>query len=335
MALQRIRKVSTDSSVNSKPPKVSIVIPVFNGAKTIGRMVEQLMTELGNAYLLEIVLVNDASLDDSEAVCAALFARFPEAVRFYSLARNVGEHNAVMAGLQHATGEYLVIMDDDFQNPVSEVGKLVETIRAKDVDVVYSWYERKRHSLFRNFGSWFNDKAANWMLQKPRDLYLSSFKVMNRFLVNEITKSTSPFSYIDGLILQNTAKIGRVQVKHAARQEERSGYTLRKLTRLWLSMLTNFSILPLRVSMILGFVFSGLAVILGVIVVIEKMANPGLPVGYTSIFVVVSLLAGVQLILLGVVGEYVGRIFLLLNRKPQFTIRKAWEPNDEEKISDG
>jgi undecaprenyl-phosphate 4-deoxy-4-formamido-L-arabinose transferase len=318
--------------VNPNPWRVSIVIPVYNGAKTIGPMVEQLVAELGHRYLLEIVLVNDASPDDSEAVCAALFARFPEVVRFYSLARNVGEHNAVMAGLNHATGDYVVIMDDDFQNPVSEVRKMVEAIRAQGTDVVYSWYERKRHSLFRNFGSWINDKAANWTLEKPRDLYLSSFKVMNRFLVNEITKSTSPFPYIDGLILQITGRIGRVQVAHAARQDGRSGYTLKKLIRLWLSMFTNFSILPLRVSMILGFVFSGLALILGVNVVIEKMANPGLPVGYASIVVVVSLLAGIQLILLGMVGEYVGRIFLLLNRKPQFTIRKSWEPNEEKII---
>jgi len=245
------------------------------------------------------------------------------------LSKNFGEHSAVIAGLNKATGNYAVIMDDDFQNPVSEVVKLVNKALENDYDVVYSYYEKKRHSLFRNLGSYFNDKIANFMLKKPKDLYLSSFKVLNRFLINEIIKYQGPFPYIDGLILQITDKIGRVKIEHHLRQEGRSGYTVKKLISLWLNMFTSFSILPLRVSIIFGFIFSLFGVVLGIYTVLEKLSNPDMPIGYTSLFVVVSVFAGVQLIMLGMVGEYIGRVFLSLNKRPQYIIKKIYEYNDE------
>ncbi len=307
--------------------RLSIVIPVYNAEKTIGRLVEELIHYLQANYDLEIVLVNDNSVDNSESVCISLYKRYKKHVKFYSLSKNVGEHNTVMAGLRKATGKYVVIMDDDFQNPVSEVTTLVNKIIDGNFDVVYSYYKEKKHSLFRNLGSWFNDRVANFMLNKPRDLYLSSFKVLNRFLVNEIVKYDGPFTYIDGLILQNTDKIGRIKVKHHERQEGRSGYTLKKLISLWLNMFTSFSILPLRISIILGCIFSILGMILGIYTVFEKFLNPDIPIGYASLFVTVSIFAGVQLIMIGMVGEYVGRVFLSINKKPQYTIKSSYEYN--------
>lgn len=304
---------------------LSVVIPVYNSENTIGRLVDELVGTLSGDYALEIILVNDNSRDRSEVTCIALHEKYKNVVKFYSLSKNVGEHSAVMAGLSKTTSDYIVIMDDDFQNPVSEVCKLVDAIRAGNFDVVYSYYDRKEHSAFRNFGSWFNDKAANIMLQKPKDLYLSSFKIINRFLVNEIVNYKAPFPYIDGLILQVTDNIGRVEVAHKARQGSRSGYTLRKLISLWMNMFTNFSILPLRFSIVLGFVFAFLGLALGVDTVIEKILNPDLPVGFASIIFTVSVFAGVQLISLGIIGEYVGRVFLTLNKKPQYTIKKTFE----------
>ncbi|MBI5674625.1 MAG: glycosyltransferase family 2 protein [Nitrospirae bacterium] len=310
--------------------KLSILIPVYNSEKTIGRLVENIVSDLSPLFKLEIVLVNDNSLDNSEEICISLFEKFKENVKFYSLSKNVGEHSAVMAGLNKVTGDYVVIMDDDFQNPISEVVKLVNEAIEGRHDVVYSLYEKKRHSLFRNFGSWFNDKVANIMLKKPKDLYLSSFKVLNRFLVNEIIKYKSPFPYIDGIILQITNKIGKVRVEHSVREEGRSGYTIKKLISLWLNMFTNFSILPLRLSIILGFLFALVGLFLGIYTVIEKIMNPALPVGFASRFVGISVFAGIQLIILGMLGEYVGRIFLAINKKPQYTIRKTYEHIDKE-----
>lgn len=307
---------------------LSILIPVYNSEKTIERLVEELIRDLGSLFKFEIVLVNDNSVDRSEAVCISLFEKYKETVKFYSLSKNVGEHSAVMAGLNKVTGDYAVIMDDDFQNPVSEVTRLVNVAIENDHDVVYSYYESKKHNLFRNIGSWINDKVANFMLKKPRGLYLSSFKVLNKFLVNEIIKYKAPFPYIDGLILQTTDKIGKVMVEHEARQEGQSGYTVGKLISLWLNMFTNFSILPLRISIILGFIFASIGLILGVYTIIEKFIDPDIPVGFAGIFTSISIFGGIQLIMLGMAGEYIGRIFLSLNNKPQYTIRKKYEGHE-------
>jgi len=304
---------------------ISIVIPVYNSENSIGGLCEQLIKSLSILYNLEIVLVNDRSKDNSDAVCVALFEKYPDRICFYSLAKNVGEHNAVMAGLNHATGDYVVIMDDDFQNPASEVPLLVEEAIRKGCDVVYSQYEEKKHSLFRNLGSSFNDAVANVMLKKPKHLYLSSFKVMSRFVVDQVIRYDLPFSYIDGLILRVTDNIGVVNVHHEERADGKSGYTLKKLVSLWLNMFTSFSILPLRVAIILGFIFSFLGLVLGIQTLIERIMNPNLPLGWSQLIVAVSIFAGVQLVAIGMTGEYVGRIFLSQSKKPQFTIRTAYE----------
>jgi glycosyltransferase involved in cell wall biosynthesis len=310
---------------------LSILIPVYNSENTINRLVEELISELGVLFRLEIVLVNDNSRDNSEKVCISLFEKNRKIVKFYSLSKNVGEHSAVMAGLNKVTGDYTVVMDDDFQNPVSEVLKIVKTAIDGNYDVVYSYFERKKHDFFRNAGSWLNDKIANLMLGKPKDLYLSSFKVINKFLVNEIIKYQAPFPYIDGIIMQITNKIGKVKVDHHERKEGRSGYTLKKLISLWMNMFTNFSILPLRISIILGILFASIGLLLGVFTIIEKFTNPHVPVGFASLFVSISIFGGIQLIMLGMVGEYIGRVFLSLNKKPQYTIRNTYEYDDDKR----
>ena len=310
--------------------KVSIVIPVYNGGNSIERLVAELIQELADTYSLEIVLVNDCSPDHSEKVCRSLAFKYSTIVSFYSLATNVGEHNAVMAGLNQTTGDFAVIMDDDFQNPVSEVIRLIDFALASEHDVVYTYYECKEHSNFRNMGSKFNDKVANLMLKKPKDLYLSSFKLINRFLIDEVIKYNLPFPYIDGLILRTTSNIGKLQVLHQQRKEGQSNYTFRKLVSLWLNMFTNFSILPLRISVFVGFTFSLIGFILGIYVVIEKITNPNIPLGYSSLIFVISIYAGIQLIAIGMVGEYLGRMFLSQNKKPQFSIRKSYNRKNHE-----
>ncbi|MBN2189427.1 MAG: glycosyltransferase family 2 protein [Chitinispirillaceae bacterium] len=305
--------------------RLSIVIPVYRGATSIGRLVDLLVDSLHDRYTLEIVLINDCSPDNSEEICVGLFRKYPRVVRFYSLAKNVGEHNAVMAGLNKSTGDWVVIMDDDFQNPVSEVVKLVSFASEHSYDVVYTEYEKKRHPLFRNLGSWINDRVANIMLRKPKHLYLSSFKAINRFLVNEIIKYTLPHIYLDGLILRTTSNIGKCTVEHRARAQGRSGYTLKKLFSLWLNMFTNFSILPLRAATWLGFSFAALGVFLGVEMIFEKILNPQLPVGYAFLVFLVTVFASAQLVAIGMVGEYLGRIFIYENKAPQYTIRKTFD----------
>jgi undecaprenyl-phosphate 4-deoxy-4-formamido-L-arabinose transferase len=229
-----------------------------------------------------------------------------------------------MAGLNYSNGDYVVIMDDDFQNPPDEILTLINHAIKHDYDVVYSYYNQKEHSLFRNIGSWFNGIIANIMLDKPSELYLSSFKVLNRFIVNEVIRYSSPFIYIDGIIFQITSNIGKIEVKHNKRVIGKSNYTMKKLFLLWLNMFLSFSILPLRMSAFLGSIISCFGLIYAFIAIIEKFVNAELISGWTSLIVIISIFSGAQLMCIGVIGEYVGRIFISLNHKPQFTVRRGY-----------
>ncbi len=304
--------------------KISIVVPVYQGSRTIARLTDELIARL-KAYTLEIVLVNDGSTDDSHDECIGLFKKHPAIVKYICLSRNFGEHNAVLAGLNNVSGDYAVIIDDDFQNPPEEINKLIEKAREGSFDVVYSYYEKKEHSLFRNIGSSFNNIVASYLLGKPRGLYLSSFKCMNRFTVDEVIKYKGPFPYIDGLIWRSTKNVGRALVKHARRGSGRSGYTLRKLVRLWINMFVNFSIYPLRMSILLGSIFSVIGVFLSIFLVADKMAHPEIPIGITSILVAILVFSGVQLVMLGLMGEYMGKLFLTNNQTPQYIIRHTYK----------
>lgn len=301
--------------------KLSVIIPVYNGANTIEALVQTLENELASKFNLELVLINDGSPSDNSATVCETLTDNKEWIKFIDLSGNFGEHNAVMAGLNYCTGDMAVIIDDDFQNPPSEIIKLVEELN-QGYDVVYSYYEKKQHSFLRNLGSKFNDLVANILIQKPKNLYLSSFKAINRFVINEIIKYNGPYPYIDGLILRVTKNYSTVLVKHNAREEGKSGYTLHKLISLWLNMFTNFSILPLRIATILGFVVAALGLLAAIVFILQKLQNPALPAGWTSIIVTLLMISGVQLFTIGMLGEYLGRLFLKDNGNPQFVVRR-------------
>jgi len=308
--------------MTSAPPcELSFVVPVYNGAATVAGVVKRI-EEAFDDVDHEIVLVNDGSGDDSESVCRGLTRQAGGKIVFLQLARNFGEHAAVLAGLNNTRGRYAVILDDDGQNPPEQARLLYDAIRAGGDDVVYGRYRVKRHGLWRNLGSWVNDRAANWMLKKPPSLYLSSFKILNRFLIDEITRYRGSFPYIDGLILRATASLGQVDVEHRSREGGPSNYTLRKLLRLWTNMFLNFSIAPLRLSALLGVFTSVMSLFLLVAVVIDKLyINPEVTVGLPTVLVTITFFAGVQLVILGTVGEYLGRLFMDHSGSPQFVIR--------------
>src|ERR1700682_3526626 len=251
-------------------PELSLVIPVYNGSRTICPLVEQTVKIFGSTSF-EIVLVNDGSEDDSELVCAQLAKKFPQSVTFVHLSRNFGEHSAVLAGFTQARGRYVAVLDDDGQNPPEEVVRMLDELKRKNYDVVYGHYIEKKHSRFRNLGSRFNDRIATLMLHKPKDLYLSSFKVMNRFLVNEIIKNRGPYPYTDGLIYRVTRNICQIPVEHRVSTTGPSRYTFRKLLRLWMNMFLNFSIRRLRISVYVGLLAFCLSIIALVAILIDKL----------------------------------------------------------------
>ena len=300
--------------------KLTIIIPVYNAADTIVDLVDKLINCLGLDNL-QIVLVNDGSRDNSHQVCLNLVSKYSQNLTYINLAMNFGEHNAVIAGLNYAQGDYAVIMDDDFQPPPEEVIKLVNEAVNKQYDIVYAYYDKKQDHWLRNLGSKFNDRVANFMLQKPKGLYLSSFKCFSKLIVQEIINYKGPYPYIDGLALRCTTNIGKIKVRHNRREKGKSGYTFKKLIRLWLNMFLNFSIVPLRISFFLGLTFSFLGLILSIFTVIDKLLNPEIPLGWSSLIIAVMVFSGVQLLILGLLGEYIGHLLLSHNRKPQFVVR--------------
>ena len=306
---------------NKNNPLISIVIPVYNSSSSIENVVQTTIEEFRESYEVEIILTNNCSTDNSHKVCQNLQQNNPETITYLSLARNFGEHNAVMAGLNYSNGDYVVVIDDDGQNPPKEALKLINYIVKSNYDVVYSKYQKKKHNYFRNIGSWLNGKIADLILEKPPNLYLSSFKAISRFTVKEIIKYELPYPYIDGLIFRTTSNIGAFQAEHLPRSTGKSSYNLIKLLRIWLNMFTNFSVLPLRIASMSGFLLASIGISLGIFTIYERILDPYLPVGWASLLVVVSILGGVQLIALGLIGEYVGRVFLGLNKQPQFVIR--------------
>ena len=301
---------------------LSFVIPLYNSAETVGdvvRAIEDLRVEGGH----EIVLVNDGSRDATEQVCRELVAKARVPITFVNHARNYGEHNAVLTGWRQARGAYVVNLDDDGQNPPAEAVRLFQHARAQGLDVVYGHYADKRHAAWRNWGSRFTNRVTDWLLDKPKGFYLSSFRCVSALVAREAARNTGPFPYIDGLILQVTQRIGAVEVRHADRAAGQSGYTLRKLVRLWLSTFVNFSIMPLRLATVLGLAIS-LAGLLGVgWVAVLWATETGPQVGWGALMAALLIFSGAQLVLLGVIGEYLGRMFLTINQRPQSVVREV------------
>jgi len=301
---------------------LSFVIPLFNSAQTIGLLVkriEALTVEGGH----EIILVNDGSQDETDVVARGLVLATLIPVTYVSHARNFGEHNAVLTGWRHAKGRYVINLDDDGQNPPEEALKLWRHAKTGNYDVVFGKYSQKEHSLFRNLGSKFTNKITDWSVEKPRGLYLSSFRCVSSLVVKEVIKHSGPYPYIDGLILQVTQRLSTIEVRHEARQSGASGYTLSRLFKLWLSAWINFSVMPLRLATVCGVLLASFGVLGFVAVVYLYLTEQGPAFGWGSLMAALLIFSGVQLIILGLIGEYIGRMFIAINQRPQSVVREV------------
>lgn len=301
--------------------KVSFVIPCYRSALTIGKVVNEIQDTMNamENYSYEIILVNDCSPDDTFEVISKLCEENIN-ICGVNLAKNFGQHAALMAGFHQVTGDILVCLDDDGQTPADEVGKLLAEIEAGQ-DVVYASYDHKKHSMFRNFGSWVNEKMLQFLLGKPKELFVSSYFAARRFIVDEMLRYENAYPYVIGLVLRSTKKIVNVPVNHREREIGTSGYTLGKLLGLWFNGFTAFSTKPLRIATASGTIFAGLGFLYALYTIIKKFVNPAVPMGFSSMMSAILIIGGLILIMLGLIGEYIGRMYICMNNAPQFVVR--------------
>ena len=303
--------------------KISFVIPCYHSAQTLPSVVREVCDTMDKLpqYTFEIVLVNDCSPDDTWDAIKSLIAAFPQAhITGINLAKNFGQHAALMAGFRTIRGDILVCLDDDGQTPADEVGKLLEKIEEGD-DVVYAKYDHKQHSKFRNWGSRLNDKMTCALLGKPKDLYVSSYFAAKRYIVDEMVRYKNAYPYVIGLVLRTTKKISNVEVDHRERKVGESGYTISKLFALWMNGFTAFSIKPLRVATVTGCICAGAGFIYGIYTIVKKCINPLVPVGFSALITAIVFIGGMMMLMMGLVGEYIGRMYISMNDSPQYVIR--------------
>ena len=308
----------------------SFVIPCYNSSESIRHVVELTMEEMEkmNRREFEFVLVNDySSSTKTMPVLKKLAEEYP-CVTVLNLAKNAGQHNAIMAGLNYAKGDILIGMDDDMQTHPSQLPYLFEELE-KGYDIVYGYYPEKRHSAFRNFGSWVNYISVRILIGKPKELKTSSYWVARKFVRDSVIEYQAPYAYIQGLFLRTTRNISCIPIQHFQREEGESNYTFKRLLKLW-SNIIGFSITPLRLTEYCGFGLSLLSIIAAVVVLIRKILNPAMALGWPSLMIVICFFSGIQLMFLGLIGEYIGRMFLGLNRQPQYVIREVIRQESEE-----
>ncbi len=301
---------------------ISFVIPCYRSEKTISAVVEEIrnkMKELSK-YSYEVILVNDCSPDNTFEKIKSIAKEFDNVIAI-DLAKNFGQHSAIMAGFSKVSGNIIVCLDDDGQTPANEVDKLLAKIE-EGYDVVYAEYGNKQHSAFRNWGSNLNKKMTEILLGKPKELFISSYFAATRMIVEEIKRYNNPYPYLAGLVLRTTKSVCNVSVTHRQRMEGESGYSLRKLIGLWVNGFTAFSVLPLRMATYSGMLVALIGFIFAIWTVIHKIISPEVAVGWSSTFSVILVIGGMILFVLGMIGEYIGRIYISLNNSPQYVIRE-------------
>lgn len=305
--------------------KISFVIPCYRSALTIEHVVaeiEEVMEKL-QEYTHEIVLVNDASPDDTFEVIKKIVTAHKH-IKGINLAKNFGQHGALMAGFHYVSGDIIVCLDDDGQTPANEVDKLLNKME-EGYDVIYAKYEHKQHSAFRNMGSKVNELMTRFMLGKPKELYISSYFAAKRFVVEEMLRYENSYPYVIGLVLRATKNIANVNVNHREREIGHSGYTLGKLMGLWFNGFTAFSVKPLRIATIIGCGCAFLGFLYGIYTIVKKFINPAVPLGFSSLMAALMFVGGMLMIMMGLIGEYVGRIYICMNSAPQYVIREMLE----------
>jgi undecaprenyl-phosphate 4-deoxy-4-formamido-L-arabinose transferase len=310
--------------------KISFVIPCYRSEKTVGGVIAEIIQTVEKSdYDYEIICVNDCSPDDVWRVLKDLAGCNPK-IKAISLAKNMNKPSARMAGFNYATGDYVVSVDDDGQCPVDKLFDLMKPL-SEGYDVALAKYPKKKQSAFKNFGSWLNSVMAQAMINKPKDLQISNFSVSKKFVIDEIIKYDLPYPYFSGLLLRTTRKIVNVPMEERSRKEGKSTFTFAKLVAMWMNGLTAFSVKPLRLASIIGCLYAFLGFLYGGYTIFYKLTHHALPKGYSSTMTVNMFTYGIILLMLGLMGEYLGRIYICINKSPQYVIKETANIEKEKK----
>ncbi|MBQ9901022.1 MAG: glycosyltransferase [Clostridia bacterium] len=304
---------------------LSFVIPCYRSEKTIKKVIDEIITTVSqkSGYDYEVIAVNDGSPDGVYGVLQELALHNPK-IKVINLAKNMGKHAAVMAGYAYVNGEYIVNLDDDYQSPVDHLWELVAPVEADLCDVATAEYAEKKEARWKKIGSNFNMLITEIMLDKPKGLRMENLNVVKRFVVDEVIRYKNPYPFVEGLILGVTKRVITVPMEQRDRGDDKgTGFTFFKSLALFSNGLTNFSVKPLRIAMIAGLMFSILGFLYGVYIIINRFIHPELAAGWSSLMAVMLFSSGIIMLLLGVIGEYVGRIFICLNNAPQYVVRNT------------
>lgn len=298
--------------------KLSFVIPCYGSEKTIKHVVSDIVATVENKNPYEIICVNDCSPDRVYAVLEKLAAENKN-IKVVNLAKNFGQHNAMMAGYHHVTGDIVITLDDDGQTDPKMCYKLIDAVD-NDTDVVYARYPSKKHNIFRNFGTWMSKIMKIWLCDWPKSLTGTSYFAAKRFVIDEIKKYENPYTFPTGLIIRVTRKVKNVDIEHHAREVGKSGYSIKKLVALWMNGFTAFSVKPLRIATFFGGITAIVGFFYAIYTIANKILHPELPMGYSSLMCVLLFIGGMLMLMLGLIGEYIGRIYICLNKAPQYVI---------------
>lgn len=303
--------------------KLSYVIPCYRSEKTIVKVVDEIRTamEREKDCTYEIILVNDGSPDGVWNVMQGLVQQDKRIIAV-NLTRNFGQHAALMAGYRQVSGDIVISLDDDGQTPADEAMKLVARLN-EGYDVVYAKYKRNMENIFRRFGSYVNSRMAEYMIEKPKNIAIQSYYAARRFIIDEILQYQHPYPYIFGLVFRATQNVSNVEVNHRSREEGTSGYSFAKLIGLWMNGFTAFSVKPLRIATVLGCLCALLGFVTGIYFIVRKFIDPTVPMGYSSLISALMLLGGMIMLMLGLLGEYIGRIYICINNAPQAVTREV------------
>lgn len=303
--------------------RLSIVIPCYNAENNIRNVIEK-DEDIFEAYGIddyEFVLVNDGSKDNTWNAISNL-SKINEHVVAINLARNFGQHNAIMAGFHHVSGDYIVVSDDDGQTQMSAIGSMIQMLDDGYDVVMTNWEKKSKREWYRRLGTKINDKVSNKLLNNPNGVPLSIFFAAKRFVTDEMIRYNNPYPFVTGLVVRTTHNIGVLNVEQLDRKSGQSGYSFKKLLGLWMNGFTAFSIFPLRLATYIGVGSAILGFIYGIIVIIKKIIEPGIVMGWSSTVAIIMFMSGVILCVLGMIGEYVGRIYMCINNSPQFIIKE-------------